>query len=139
MTSESADYPQAQEDGDNRGFLEAWRDGRLAVQVCGACGRSFFYPRPLCPYCWSDRLSWRTLPGNGEVVSFSMIYRPNHPSFLGEVPIVLAEIRVMEGVTLLARIVGTAREVVRTGMQVCLVPKLEAGRYPLPTFQPDAR
>jgi uncharacterized OB-fold protein len=138
MTSESAEYPRAQEDGDNRGFLEAWRDGRLAVQACGACSRRFFYPRPLCPHCWSDRLSWQSLPSEGEVVSFSLIYRPNHPSFFDEVPIIFAEIRMAEGVTLLARIVGAVAEDVHSGMAVRLVGKSEATRYPLPTFQPAA-
>lgn len=138
MTSETLGYPQAQEDGDNRGFLEAWRRGSLAIQACGGCGRSFFYPRPLCPHCWSDKLGWRTLSGEGEVVSFSLIYRPNHASFFDEVPIVLAEIAVADGVTLLGRIVGAEADKIRTGMMVRLVGPSEASRYPLPTFRPEA-
>jgi len=139
MTGESVEYPRPQEDSDNRDFLEAWRDGCLAVQVCGACGRSFFYPRPLCPHCWSDRLSWQTLPGKGEVVSFSAIYRPNHPSFFSDIPIVLAEIRVAEEISLLARIIDIVPEAVRIGTRVRLLAKSEANRYPLPTFRPDER
>lgn len=137
MTAETVRYPEPQADRDNAAFLDAWRQGRLLLQACTGCGRSFFYPRPLCPHCWSDTLSWKPVPGRGEVVSFSLIHRPNHPSFFEEVPIVLAEICVAEGVTLLARIVGAAPNSIRSGMPVQLVSKVEASRYPLPTFKPE--
>jgi hypothetical protein len=81
-------------------------------------------------------LTWLPAAGDGEVVSFSLIHRPNHPSFFGEVPIVLAEIRLVEGVTLLARIVGAAPNSLRSGLPVRLVSKSEAARFPLPTFEP---
>jgi hypothetical protein len=133
--SENTERPQAYPDTDNQEFLAAWKGGRLVVQACGECGRSFFYPRPLSPHCWSYRLEWRELPENGEVVSYSLIYRPNHSAFLGEVPIVLAEIRIA-GVTMLARVVGAAPEKLRTGLRVRVVPSPQAARYPLPTFEP---
>ena len=135
MTSQSGSYPRPQEDLDNHAFLEAWRHGHLILQTCDDCGRCFFYPRPLCPHCWSDRITWSELPGNGEVVSFSLIHRPNHSSFFDEAPIVLAEIRIANGVALLARVVGASPTAVRTGMPVRLVRQPD--RYPLPTFELD--
>lgn len=137
MTREASPYPQPQADGDNAEMLKGWRDGRLLLRSCGGCGLAFFYPRPLCPYCWSTDLAWKPTAGTGTVVSFSCIHRPNHPSFLDEVPIVLAEIRLTEGLPLLARIVGGDAGAVHSGMAVSLVPLPEAGRYPLPTFCPS--
>lgn len=131
-------YPQPQEDGDNRPLIEGWRQGRLMLQHCADCGRRFFYPRPLCPHCWSERLDWGAAAGHGEVVSFSLIHRPNDAAFFAEAPIVLAEIMLAEGVVLLARIVDTAPEAVAMGMGVELVPLPEAARYPLPTFRRSA-
>lgn len=129
-------YPQPRADRDNQHFIDEWRDGgRLAFQTCSACGQKFFYPRPLCPHCWSDGLSWTPAQGAGEIVSFSLVYRPNDPAFFDEAPIALAEIRIAEGPTLLARIVGAAPDSIRTGMPVRLVPKSEAGRFPLPAFK----
>ena len=132
----NAGYPQPQADADNRQFLESWREGKLALQACRSCGRKFYYARPLCPHCWSDALTWLPAAGVGEVVSFSLIHRPNHPSFFDEVPIALAEIRLVEGVTLLARIVGAEPGLLRAGIPVRLVSKSEAARFPLPTFEP---
>jgi uncharacterized OB-fold protein len=106
------------------------------LQSCVDCGRTFFYPRPLCPHCWSSALSWKPALGNGEVVSFSLIHRPNHSSFFDEIPIVLAEIRVPEGVTLLGRVVGAAAaNSIRIGASVRVVSTTEAKNYPLPTFE----
>jgi uncharacterized OB-fold protein len=136
MTTDTA-YPQAKADTDNRHFLEEWQEGRLVFQACESCGRKFFYARPLCPHCWSDALEWVAARGEGEIVSYSLIHRPNHPSFLGEVPIALAEIRLLEGVRLLARVVGAGPGSLRTGMPVRLLSKSEASRFPLPTFRPQ--
>jgi uncharacterized protein len=138
MSTTQSPYPQPQGDRDNETFLTSWREGRLVLQSCNDCGRAFFYPRPLCPHCWSESLSWKEAAGTGEIVSFSLIHRPNHPSFFDEVPIVLAEIRVAEGVTLLGRIVGSDAKFIRIGAPVRLLPTTEAGRYPLPTFEAKA-
>lgn len=135
MTAKTINYPCSVEDADNRPFLEAWRGGVLFVQYCRGCGRSIFYPRPVCPHCWSDDLEWRRSAGLGEIVSFSTIYRPNHEAFSSEIPIVLAEIRLSEGAMLLARVLGD-HEVVRSGAQVELVTDQRQGwRLPLPAFR----
>lgn len=128
-------YPQPHEDADNRPMLEAWRAGRLLIQSCDSCGVSFYYPRPLCPHCWSEQLSWRDTSGNGRIVSFSLVHRPNHPSFNEEVPIILAEVKLEEGPSMITRIVGCEAEQVRSGLAVELVGDGAHKRYPLPTFQ----
>jgi uncharacterized OB-fold protein len=129
-------YPQPREDTDNAAFLAGWRRGQLVVQRCGGCGTAFFYPRPLCPSCWSTDLSDEVSAGRGTIVSYSAIERPNDPAFNGETPILLAEVRLAEGATLLARIVGCRREDVASGIAVELPPPDIAARYPLPVFRP---
>ena len=128
-------YPQPHEDADNRPMLEAWRDGRLLIQACDSCGVSFYYPRPLCPQCWSEQLSWRDTRGIGKIVASSLVHRPNHPSFNEEVPIILAEVKLAEGPSMITRIVGCDAEQVRSGQAVELVGGGAHKRYPLPTFQ----
>lgn len=136
MNAEDSTYPQPMEDSTNRPFLEAWRDGRLVVQRCRDCGLTFFYPRPMCPRCWSAELQWVESQGRGRIVSFSRIHRPVHPSFADEIPVVLAEIALSEGATLLARVVCEDPMAIASGMPVTLLAKPAADRYPLPTFRP---
>lgn len=133
MTETIPQYPQPVADADNRPFLDGWRQGRLCLQHCGNCGKTVFYPRPLCPHCWSTDLEWRQASGRGTVVSYSRIFRPNHPAFNDEVPIILAEIQLAEGAALLARILD---DDVHSGMAVTLATSAEATeRFPLPIFQ----
>ncbi|MDF2810082.1 MAG: hypothetical protein K0S56_1113 [Microvirga sp.] len=133
--SEKPDYPRPQEDEDNRPLLNGWREGRLMLQQSRSGGPFFFYPRPICPYTGSTDLIWAEASGRGRLVSFSVVMRPNHPSFNDEVPIVLAEIALDEGATLLARIITDDVDSVKSGAAVELLPMLDAARYPLPTFR----
>ncbi len=129
--------PRPRADRVNRGYLDAWREGRLVLQRCLSCGILVFYPRPMCPGCWSTDLTWTESPGRGTVVSFTRIHRPNHPAFFDELPIVLAEIALAEGAVLLARLVCPEPEAVTSGMAVQLSPAAAAEGHPLPTFVPE--
>lgn len=128
-------YPQPIEDEDNRPFLDGWRSGRLFLQQSRQGGPLFFYPRPICPYSGSRDLEWKEVSGMGRIVSYSLVMRPNDPSFNDEVPIILAEIELEEGASLLGRIVQTDATRVGSGASVELLPPTQAGRYPLPAFR----
>jgi uncharacterized protein len=134
----SKDYPQPQKDADNQPLLDGWQRGQLMLQRCKDCNNHFFYPRPICPNCWSAALEWHEATGNGTIVSFSLVHRPNHPSFSDEAPVVLAEVLLKEDVPILARVVNVEPATVRIGMTLALLPTAQAVRYPLPTFEPTA-
>jgi uncharacterized OB-fold protein len=127
-------YPVPRETATNAPMLRAWREGVLALQQCAACQVIFFYPRSVCPRCWSTALSWIRSDGHGRIVSFSQIHRGLPEAFAGEGPVTLAEIEVTEGATLLARVLSDHPAAVKTGSRVELVRLPDALRYPLPTF-----
>lgn len=128
-------YPQPARDSDNAAFLDAWGEGRLFVQHCRDCQRTFFYPRPFCLHCWSPRLETVESTGRGTVVSFSLVRRPNDPAFNDEVPIILAEVEVAEGALLIARIIDAPEESVHSGLAVELAPLERGEQFPLPVFR----
>ena len=133
--SAQPNYPQPYEDADNAPFLTAWRKGVLALQRCKGCGKAIYYPRPMCPHCWSADLEWFEASGQGTVVGYGVVWRPNHESFQPEVPVVLVEVALAEGPLMLSRVVGDDREKTRSGAAVRLVTMPDAVRYPLPTFR----
>ena len=135
MSLPSAGYPHPDETEVNRPFLEGWRRGKLLIQRCADCSMFVFFPRELCPHCWCSDMKWVEAKGTGEVVSHSLVYSHVTEPFVSEAPVVLAEIRLSEGLTLLARILVDLSASIASGMPVELVPLPEASRYPLPTFR----
>jgi uncharacterized OB-fold protein len=67
-------------------FWEAADRGHLVIQHCEECGAAVFYPRPICPHCWSNRLSWREASGTGKLRSWSTVHRAGHPAWQPAAP-----------------------------------------------------
>lgn len=110
--------------------------GELVRPVCGRCGRSFFTPQVVCPYCGSGRWSYEPSAGRGTVYSFTVVHRPPEPAFAA--PYTLAIVDVAEGWHLLTWIVDCPATDVRIGMdvQVRFVPGPDGAL--LPAFAPRA-
>lgn len=130
------EYPQARQTPTNAPLLDAWKRGELLMQHCADCHAVIFFPREMCPHCWSTRLEWKPNSGRGSVVSFAHVYKHVTPPFASEAPTVLAEISLKDGGAVMARIVTPSLAVIKTGTEVELVPPAEAAKYPLPTFRP---
>lgn len=128
---------QPRETPTNAPMLTAWREeGALLLQRCRGCKTTIFYPRSVCPKCWSQQFDWIRAEGIGRVVSFSRVHRGLPEAFAAEAPIVLAEIALSEGTLMIARVVTPTPDAVSSGMAVRLVAVDDASRYPLPTFRP---
>ena len=129
-------YPQPTPTGTNRPLIESWQRGELVLQHCGACGHVIFFPREMCPRCWSTQLDWKQHPGRGRVVSSSRVYSHVTEPFVNESPVTLAEIELDGGGAMLARIVDVPRDAeIGSGAAVELVPGPQAEKYTLPTFR----
>jgi uncharacterized OB-fold protein len=128
-----AKYPEPTHSATNRALVEAWQRGEVVLQHCGACSAVIFFPREMCPKCWSTALEWRNHSGHGHVVSYSRIYSHVTEPFVNESPVTLAEIELEGGGAMLARVI--AADEIKTGSAVELVPKTDAARYSLPTFR----
>ncbi len=130
--------PQPRETPTNAPMLAAWRDdAALALQRCTDCAQAFFYPRALCPHCHGTRLRWFRATGRGRIESFSRIHRGLPAAFAAEAPVVLAEIRLEDGASMIARVVTATPEDIRSGQVVRLLPRERAAHFALPTFEPD--
>jgi len=114
---------------DTQPFWDAAAAGRLLVKRCTACGEAHHYPRPLCPFCGSDRTEWREASGRGSVYSYSVMRR-------APVPYALAYVTLDEGVTMMTNIVDCDLDAIRIGQAVRVVFKPTEGGPPVPMFTP---
>ena len=110
-------------------YWEAARQGKLLIKDCLACGENHFYPRALCPFCFSDRTEWRETSGEGVIYSFSVLRR-------APIPYALAYVTLAEGPTMMTNIVECDLDAIRIGQRVKLVFVPSDNGQPVPMFTP---
>lgn len=108
--------------------------GELRVQQCDGCDRYVFNPAYVCPFCTSDRLTWRTSSGRGEVHTMTTVHRAPTPGV--ETPYVVVVVELEEGWHMLSNVVGCAPDEVRIGMPVQVDFVDVSADVSLPVFRP---
>ena len=133
MTSQAA-APLPEPTELSRPFWEGCRRGELLVQRCRACGHHVFIPEAACTRCLAPDLEWAPSSGRGVVYSYTIVYRPQQPTFA--VPYVAAIVELEEGWHALTNIVGCPPEQVRVGMPVRVHFERRSDEITLPLFRP---
>lgn len=110
-------------------FWQAAREGRFLVKGCDDCGRAHWYPRAVCPHCFSSNTQWKPASGRGVVYSFSPMRR-------ADPPYTLAYVTLDEGPTMLTNIVDCDPDTLSIGKPVTLVLTPSEEGQPVPTFTP---
>ena len=109
-------------------YWDASKEGRLVIKKCENCGEMHFYPRDICPHCFSPNTTWIDSPGRGEILSYSVMRRAD-PVY------VVAYVTLEEGVSMLTNIVTDDFEALQIGMPV-KVAFQERGDQIAPVFLP---
>jgi len=99
-------------------FWDALKAHRIDIQQCDACQRWVFFPRLHCPHCFSNRLSWKTVSGEGELHTFTISHLPTLPELADELPQKLAVVQLDEGPHINTTLVGLAPDQIKVGMRV---------------------
>jgi hypothetical protein len=114
MTAPRGDLPTI--DDDSRPFWDAAKEGRFLVARCGSCGRAHHYPRPFCPFCHSDQVTWEQASGRATLYTHSTVYMNDLAPFRDRLPYVAALVELEEGPRIMTTIVDCPTEDLRIGM-----------------------
>jgi uncharacterized protein len=110
-------------------YWQAANEGKLLLKKCSDCGKTHYYPRPICPFCMSDNTEWLEASGEGKIYSWSVQRRPE-PAFA------IAFVTLAEGPTILTNIVDADLESIAINQSVKL--KYETrDEQPVPVFSPS--
>ena len=115
---------------ENTAFYEAAREGKLLVGKCGECGECHYYPRLICPHCFSDKVQWVPAKGTGVIYSHSTLRRGV------PVPYTVAYVTLDEGVSMMSNIVDCDPDQLSIGDRVRLVFKAAEDGTAVPMFSP---
>jgi uncharacterized OB-fold protein len=99
-------------------YWEAARQGRLLIAECAACGKVHHYPRPFCPFCWSEDVRPVAADGTGTLYTYSTVYVNDLMPFKERLPYVAAIVELAEGPRLMTTIEGADPADLRVGMPV---------------------
>jgi len=97
-------------------YWEGCARGELLYQRCDDCGTIALRPGTLCGKCLGRSLSWARSAGEGTLYSWTVVWRPQRPSFT--VPYAPAIVTLDEGYQMLTNIVGVAPDDLAIGMRV---------------------
>lgn len=111
-------------------YFEAAAQGKLLVKKCADCGEIHHYPRGVCPYCFSAKVSWQEARGTGKIYSYSITRRA------GPIPYCIAYVTLDEGIMLMTNIVDCDLDQVRIGQAVKVVFRKSVGGVSVPMFTP---
>ena len=112
------DKPLPQPTPRTQPFWDALKAHRVDIQQCDDCQHWIFFPRLHCTRCFSHSLTWKTVSGEGELLTYTLSRVPTLPELADEMPQKLAVIRLDEGPHLNTTLVGLEEDEIRVGMRV---------------------
>lgn len=121
-------------------YTKVWWDAaaerRLLVVRCRSCGKAHYYPRPFCPRCGSDGVSWEEASGDATLYTWSVVHQNDMPPFRDKVPYVAAMVDLVEGPRMMTEVVGAEAAELRVGMALRVdFDDLDEG-FRIPVFRP---
>jgi len=104
-------------------ITEDGRQGFLIGRKCQDCGETFFGVPQFCLKCTSANLNPAELTGEGVVTTYTIV-RQAPPGWQGDVPYLLATVRVPEGPSIASEVVDCAEEKLKVGLPVELTMRV---------------
>jgi len=129
--------PVAQPESDF--YWEKARQHELWLRMCVDCDRTYFYPRDICPRCFSRNTTWVRSDGRGVVHTFVIVHRAPTPAFRGAVPYVAAIVELAGGARIPTNLVNVEPrpDKLTVGMSVVVTFADITDQVSLPVFEPE--
>jgi len=110
-------------------FQQAATQGQFSIPRCQHCGQTHWYPRALCPFCFSPDIQWESATGLGTIYSYTVMRRAK-PAYA------IAYVQLEEGPIMMTNIVQCHFDELHIGMPVKVGFELAANDTWVPVFSP---
>jgi uncharacterized protein len=117
-------------------YWEACRRGELLQFRCPDCGHAAARPFTACSRCGGPRGEWVAGTGRGALYSWTVVWRPQHPSF--SVPYAPAVVALDDGYHMIGAVIGCPPEELQAGLRLVVEFHPASDEITLPYFRPDA-
>lgn len=123
-------------EAETRPFWDALREGVLMLGRCDSCSRIHYYPRPMCPHCWSEAVTLVPAGGRGMLYTWSTVFVNDLPPFNAKLPYIAAQVDLDEGVWITTIITGAEPKDLSIGMPVEIGFEAISEDVTIPVFSP---
>lgn len=103
---------------ESRPFWDAAKEHRFLIARCRSCRHAHHYPRPFCPFCWSEDVVWEDASGRATLYTYSTVYVNDLYPFREKLPYVAAVVDLEEGPRVMTRLVDVEESELHVGMPV---------------------
>jgi uncharacterized OB-fold protein len=119
-------------------YWEKAKAHELWLMHCDDCNATYFYPRPICPGCFSRKTRWTQSSGRGTLYAFAIVHRGPMPVFNDVAPYVAAYVELEGGARLPTNLVEVEPDPakIKIGMPVEVVFDDVTPEVTLPRFRP---
>ena len=107
-----------------RSFWASLAEGRFTTTRCDACEKLTFPPKPFCPHCWSDRITWISLSGRGRLYSQTVVHAAPK-AFMHEVPYRVGIVDLDEQLRIATRVVADHEPLLGGPMEIVTLHYLD--------------
>jgi uncharacterized OB-fold protein len=99
-------------------FWTGGRNGELLIMRCGACGRFFHPPAPICWRCRSTAVAPEAVSGKATVAAYTVNWQPWIPGFDPPYVVAMVELDDEPDVRLITNLVDVAADQIDVGLAV---------------------
>lgn len=117
-------------------FWDAALNGKFLLQRCRNCNKYQTHYRAFCCHCWSTDVEDVEASGKGSVWAHSVAYQNRTPGWVDEVPYVVAQIELEEGVRVISNVINCDPESVKIDMPVKVTFVKATDDIAIPYFEP---
>jgi uncharacterized OB-fold protein len=130
MTATPRKIPSPEINPETNEYWSAIQNRKLLLKRCADCNSFHYYPRALCPECFSDRTEWVETKGRGTIYSFSIMRRVPQPY-------AIAYVKLDEGVAMMTNIVDCDLNSIKIGDPVRVTFQPSENGQLVPMFSPQ--
>ena len=126
---EERNIPDPNPNPETEAFWDGTKGGKFMLRYCVDCGQTHWYPRAICPHCFSDKSEWREASGRGTIYTYSVTRR-------ADPPYAIAYVTLEEGPTMISNLVDCSYDDLAVGQAVEMVFKQSQSGFAVPMFKP---
>jgi len=106
------------------------------IQRCETCGVVIWPVKSRCDNCMQPTVNWVQASGQATLYSFVLMHQVYHPGFASEIPYIIAEVDLEEGLRILTNLVDCSSNDLQIGMPLEVTFEAITDEVTLPKFRP---